>query len=229
MNTYNKQIIFSEEMINALLEGRKTQTRRVIKKQPAKGYSVVGYTRESSIPSQCRAFVWEKDDDSPAFFSKNPYDPTIVVGGSHTLLWVRETWRTLKIYDHIKPSLLHPESPIQYAATDDFSVNEDEKWGKSRPSIFMPKFASRIDLRVHSVSAERIQGISDDDALCEGVEKAKNPNCIGFRSYQPNHALYRTSSASFRSLWVSINGEDSWKENPWVWVITFSVENKSDK
>jgi hypothetical protein len=131
------------------------------------------------------------------------------------LMRVRESWRTCATLDHVKPSELPEDAPILYAA-DKHARGETGEWGKGRPSIFLPKRASRIRLRVTEVRAQRLQWITDDDALAEGIEMVMESFAAGMPS-----GHYRSE---FALLWDRINGKRpgaSWSANPWVWVLKF--------
>ena len=90
------------------------------------------------------------------------------------------------------------------------------KW---RPSIFMPRWVSRITLEITDVRVERLQDISEADAIAEGVEYL--PDVGGWRCYMNERGGYTYAVTSYRSLWESINGPGSWAANPWVWVIGY--------
>lgn len=180
-----RPILFSTKMVKAILEGRKTQTRRVIKPQP-------NDIRESP-------FVKSGIETTHGYEIKLKHEP-----GDR--LWVRETWNVLDS-DGCKPSDI---SPIKERAI--YKANGDEYpfW---RPSIFMPRWASRIALEVVNVRVERVQDISEEDAMHEGAtpllvdpDGGSCPYCEGFRA-----------------LWDSINAKRGygWDANPWVWVVEF--------
>lgn len=185
--TTDRPILFSGKMVQAILEGRKTQTRRIIKYRDPR---------------------WEVSDD--ALTGKIwPYWPDYVHGGelddsncicpygqSGDRLWVRETWQ------YTGPEL-NDEPGYVYRATDpDWASMEGWKW---KPSIFMPRQASRISLEIESVRVEKLQDISEEDAIAEGSEAAGQLTAVN----------------RFTNLWVKINGEGSFDANPWVWVIEF--------
>ncbi len=155
-----KPILFSTPMVQAILSGRKTQTRRVIKR----------FT-DFGITDHC------------------------AYGKVGDILWVRETWQKVE----------HPELKYRYRA--DHLNPTSVTW---KPSIFMPKDACRIFLEVTEIKVERLQDISEEDAIAEGVEVP---------TYKETElAKYKTN---FSILWEFINGEESWESNPWVWAITF--------
>jgi hypothetical protein len=184
-------------MVRAILDGSKTQTRRAIK----------------------NFGDMEFDGNDPHF---GPYWEPYVAGGATgedarvrcpygapgDRLWVRETWA------HERDGTGCPDDTgVLYRATD--PGWDDEGTGlRWRPSIFMPRIASRILLEITDVRVERLQEISEDDARAEGIDLE------GFRSHTEGIAG-REHRIQFRTLWESIHGLNSWNANPWVWAITF--------
>jgi hypothetical protein len=191
-------ILFSTPMVQAILDDRKTQTRRVVKPQPVErkahdGYKFLHIPNTGAVDS----FVG----------NKCPY------GQVGDVVWVRETWQ-------------HSLNPNEYCykADTDNPIYLDKNW-KWKPSLHMPKAACRLFLKITNIKVERLQDISEDDAVVEGVEK----HLHGFKKYT-NHnpssiAVYdvcmKDAKSSFETLWQSINGAESWNNNPWVWVIEF--------
>lgn len=154
-------ILFSAPLVKALLAGTKTQTRRAVKPQPHEGR--VAFTRSKQWPDQ---WFLHSIGGSPTqdFISefRCPY------GTSGDQLWVRESWRSGVEWDDAKPSEIDPLvcSDVQYVAD---VPTKSEAWGKGRPSIFMPRWASRITLEVTDVRVERLQDITHDDCVAEGM------------------------------------------------------------
>ena len=193
-----RPILFSGEMVQAILDGRKTQTRRVIKPQP-KLYSAM---------HRFNTFIQWKDIDAKEIFavifiaSHCPYGQP---GGDR--LWVRETWAELCATDE-----LSGEVDLAYKATGwpDGEFGPDRNGKGWRPAIFMPRWASRITLEVTGVRVERLQDISYEDAEAEGAP-------IEGGSIVQNRRI------GFEHLWDSINAKRGygWDANPWVWVIKF--------
>jgi hypothetical protein len=195
-----RPILFSAPMIRALLDGTKSQTRRHLKLQPdtqhdgepywyVGGYRVWGYRPPTVVPLRAGG------NPLPC-----PY------GGLGDKLWVREAWRTDPRFDYLPPRDLDPAvAPIQYEA----GPHADVLGGKLRPSMFMPRWASRITLEITNVRVERLQDISDTDALFEGVCRVETPT--GFGGY----------AEAYRALWEQINGPGAWAANPWVWAVSF--------
>jgi hypothetical protein len=172
-----RPILFSAPMVCTLLDGSKTQTRRVV-----------------SEKINIRAGMPE-----PEWQSLLACCPHGQVGDQ---LWVRETFCDATDGLHGR---------VLYRATGDTAC----KW---KPSIFMPRAASRITLEITSVRVERLQDISETDALEEGIVSAGDGN--GFQLADTTH-YSNDQRESYASLWESLNGEGSWDLNPWVWVIEF--------
>lgn len=225
-------ILFSAPMVRAILEGRKTQTRRVFKypgmptdsdfkakaiTQDVLGDWVAWFTESNSIPSNFNWKEWTDQCYPNGGGIKCPY------GKPGDRLWVRETWQ---VTDWIHPS--NDEWGYIYRADTENAEaweSSDSEW-KWRPSIHMPRAASRILLEVVDVRVERVQEISEADAIAEGVERHPEGEYF-FKSYAPHNrnGYYDSAQKSFKTLWQSINGPESWEANPWVWVIEFKRIN----
>ena len=192
-----KPILFSTLMVQAILENRKTQTRRVCKHQHWSHSELIDVNQNN---------IYQKVDKSVSC-------PHGQVGD---VLWVRETFRPK---GHSFPIGEH----FEYKATAQADGNPtDEPW---KPSIFMPKDAARIWLKITDVRVERLQDISEEDAISEGVDNWTYKNAATPQNWldytDPFAPPLFTAYDSFCSLWYSINGEESWNANPWVWVIEF--------
>lgn len=184
----DKPIIFSAPMARALLDGRKSQTRRVLKPQPVPCLSW----------SEPPAGTYPSDKG----WSRIPY----AVGDR---LYVRETCK--QIPDSKPGGYFVPGSPFYgvewfYRADGNCPLWADGKW---RPSIHMPRWASRLTLTVTDVRVQRLQEISDEDAQAEGMAPLMNPEPV----------------EAFRTLWNSLHGPDAWDANPWVVAVSFSVQH----
>ncbi|HAT7656045.1 morphogenetic protein [Enterobacter hormaechei] len=181
-------MIFNGEMVRAILDGRKTQTRRIMKNQPAGDYP----DTPALIRSVDGGFQWYGHYGESSIFNC----PFGAVGDR---IWVRETFSPVP--DHEEPAGC---SAILYAA------DGNGPYGKWVPSIHMPRWASRITLEITGVRVERLNSISDSDASKEGccIADMESGDCL---------------SDVFARLWTSIYGNESWKVNPWVWVIEFKV------
>ena len=200
-----KPILFSAPMVRAILDGRKTVTRRVVKPQPA------GEIRrgEPDFNHWIDTKYWERQNqkENRGIGTRGFACPYGQPGGDR--LYLRETWAAPHAYDHLPPRLIPQDARIHYAATED---RGGLLW---RPSIHMPRWASRITLEVTGVRVERLQEISYEDARAEGAEFWRNDGTL---TGLPPCSAHRYE---FEDLWTSINGADSWKQNPFVWVINF--------
>ena len=199
-----RPILFSAPMVRAILNGEKTQTRRLLKPQP-------------QMVTDMRTQPWEGPADALlALMTKA--GKTCPYGQPGDQLWVRETWG-LHAYgddtDWVKgscTSLDLEDSVITYRA-DWGPMQESCHW---RPSIHMPRSASRLSLEITSVRVERLQDISEADARAEGADEAFDTDG-GYKHHPLGN--YRDG---FAKLWTEINGSESWAANPWVWVVEFT-------
>ncbi|MBI3103208.1 MAG: hypothetical protein HYY98_16900 [Burkholderiales bacterium] len=217
----DRPILFSGPMVRALLAGTKTQTRRVVKPQPRR---VDGGVPFGDAPA------WAHAEPGSAMM-RCPY------GKPGDRLWVKETWRTARSLDNKSPNAIgemcidagyrKPWAPLTYEADGHrntewrgFEMAGDAEPGKTRVSIHMPRWASRITLEITSVRVERLHDISEADALAEGVAQA-----VRDRLPVQQCGEYDTIDADpvelYQDLWESINGPGSWDDNPWVWVLEF--------
>ncbi|WP_296230477.1 hypothetical protein [Pseudomonas sp. UBA4617] len=189
-----RPILFSGPMVRAILEGRKTVTRREVKKRNALDCLAAGF--------------------EPSFLTLSGNADMCPYGKPGDRLWVREAWLADSQLDSISPRDLSQGEPIMYPA--DGSVRQTGcamvSQGRGRPSIHMPRWASRILLEITAVRVERLQDISEDQAEAEGV---------GFLRQIPDADETLTAAQLFECLWSSINGDESWSGNPWVWVVEF--------
>lgn len=211
-----RPILFSAPMVRAVLDGRKTQTRRIMKPQPTTKpfWGCVGG----------KGFGFF-DDLTPI---KCPY------GQRGDRLWVRETCRAEELESGLDGVLyLADDAFIEIENTQDAA----DKWidlahygkraspvspVKTVPAIHMPRWASRLTLDVTAVRVERLQEISESDAMAEGIISGffggtcePGFSVDGLDSYADSAVLM------YRELWESINGAGSWKVNPWVWALEF--------
>lgn len=195
-----RPILFSAPMVRALLAGTKTQTRRIIKPAPREDISIGG-VRGLVVNGQVT------DADGWAAWNRCLY------GRPGDRLWVREAWRSGRLTDRFPPREMTPH-PVWYEAD---GQAPDACNGKLRPGMFMPRWASRITLEVTGVRVERLQDISDADAVAEGI--GLNEHAIGVPLTNP--AGETMPRATYRVLWDSINGAGAWERNCWVWVVEF--------
>ena len=209
-----KPILFNTKMVRAILDGRKTCTRRVIKPQPDEKHTYpLGFVTDSTEKKEVGCFGFAANEYGGSIqYVKPPYH----IGD---ILYVRETWQYLYELDG-NEQVIEDTGKYYYAATDTIPFNAyvDENGVEHdhapwRPSIHMPKEAARIWLKVTDVRVERLQDMDKMDAVKEGIDTR---SCINL-----NHAL-----AKFKKLWNStIKKSDldryGWSANSWVWVIEF--------
>ena len=223
-------ILFSGPMVRATLEGRKTMTRRVVKPQPK-------YAEHPFQVSGDQSMNWyQSNPDYPRHGNMMSYTWKCPYGQPGDRLWVRETWTTKdEIWDDDKA-----EAFMVNAAVDPSMLiyrADGEVKRRWRPSIFMPRWASRINLEVVNVRVERLLEITTRDIIREGYPVPKMPeisesekeiirNCCAADLAIATHPATQLLSITppkewFCNLWESINGPGSWEANPWVWVIEF--------
>ena len=212
-------MIFNREMVRAILDGRKTQTRRIMKNQPA------GDRPDSPalIRNVGGGFQWYGHYGESSIFN-------CPLGSIGDRIWVRETHQgPLFNYEQME-SYLEDSSKFEkpefckYAAdgkpAPEYYDADDNLHCGWRPSIHMPRWASRILLEITDVRVERLNAISEEDARAEGIIDGGCLNCgepepCGCANPEPD------ATDAFAYLWKSIYGDDSWNANPWVWVIEF--------
>ena len=202
-------MLFSNEMVQALLAGRKTMTRRVIKQ--AIGWDAVWKPtkiKEEHLDGIPRYEMRVGTQYSLPWF-KCPY------GQVGDILWVRESVSYFRQAD----GRIQREK-TKYKADEKWNGNKLIKW---KPSIHMPKEACRLKLKITNIRVERLTDITEKDAIAEGVEQKFSHlfNEWRFKDYANVKDDWRSAVSSFQSLWASINGIDAWDEDPWVWVIEF--------
>lgn len=218
-----RPILYSGSMVRAILDDRKTQTRRIAN----------GVVED---PGPYSVEAWERGEM-----------PRCHYGSPGDRMWVRETWRYHDWTEEGEPWIRYAADdttagPLAVSddwtdrvtaawealsAPENFAIDaaaRDRKW---RPSIFMPRWASRLTLDVTAVRVERLQAISEDDARAEGVRELPlqegAPGAWWTADPSAGAAMHaRDPVAAFRKLWDSINGNRaSWVSNPWVWVVEF--------
>lgn len=247
-----KSITFTPEMLRAILEGNKTQTRMPVKPQPIPKQRITRDSSPAVIEENGHYYASNGEDtsshDSPYELMKCPY------GKPGDRLWVRETFWNANFYEHEGFSRL-----VQYAVDGDpenipnrhypeglvhgFSAPDPYCYWVKRPSIHMPRWASRLTLEVTEIRVERVQDISIHDSLAEGI---RCPDC-GYTSVDAgthmDHAVCvnkwlkeskvkdvgdHSGIGAFRSIWDSIyhkKPDVNWDANPYVWVVSFKVVN----
>lgn len=207
-----RPILFQGPLVRAILEDRKTQTRRTLNPQPTDDTTGSG------------SWFWKKQAICSHRWPEGLISP-YGVPGDH--LWVREAWQPV-----------HDDFSIRYTAdgetryagaaqanwfADDYKKEKMRERG--RPSIHMPRWASRLTLAIEEVRVQRLQDITEEDAKAEGAElkilktdlTPEEIALIDWPLWEPE----KPYKSYFSLLWESINGFGSWKDNPWVWAITF--------
>jgi hypothetical protein len=223
--TEMKPILFSTAMVQAILAGRKTQTRRatgLVQVNAAPNDWQLCWTQSTRINGKSVQFgagFQSKINPKNVVFEKCPY------GKPGDVLWVRETWANLNAdFPSITPYYVYK------ADLDHKDQHGPITW---KPSIHMPKTACRLFLKITNIRAERLQDISERNAIAEGilaVESFDSGCGISkkqlYQNYLESGYTELLPKDSFKSLWQSINGKESWYANPWIWVVEFEQTEK---
>ena len=207
-----RPILFSGPMVRAIIEGRKTVTRRAIKPAwPSSVAEVLPFAGEPDAWMPCRPGAPEQ-----------PWEEQIRVcpyGKPGDRLWVREAWAADAQVNAVAPRDLSQGVPILYPA--DGAIRQTGcvmiSKGATRPSIHMPRWASRILLEITEVHVERLQAIDPWQAIAEGV----HGDVRKWFATDAGGPAFNTPEHAFQHLWSCINGAESWASNPWVWVVEF--------
>lgn len=216
-----RPILFAAPMVRAILEDRKTVTRRPVKVQPhidASGNFCVGNSNYGQ-------------DGYGKPVTKHFVNGCCPFGKPGDRLWVRETWAADAQVDAVAPRDLSQGEPIHYAA--DGAARQTGcamiKPGKGRPSIHMPRWVSRILLEITAVRVERLQDGEGETAfesryIAEGINRIhQGDGDYAFHPFksEPGPGNWTDPFDAWRELWVGINGAESWNSNLWVWVVEF--------
>lgn len=225
-----RPIIFSAPMVRAILAGAKTQTRRVVKGAPADWAPVQPQVYSPTVidrhgDEQPGRAVYGAGNADGECWIRCPYGQP---GGR---LWLREAFaivpRTAYAHSAGVQQTLRPDDPYNHDA-----AIYREGWTRSRggfrwrPSIHMPRWASRITLEITSVRVERLQDISEADAAAEGVTPKWEPGFSGRLMEALGGFSFRPAASAYADLWESLHGHGSWDANPWVWVVEFKRINQ---
>lgn len=229
----DRPILFSSAMVCALLDGRKTQTRRIIKfpgVEKVIDFELVGTELPSGVPvfemkgADGRHMMRPagKDVMSPH------YSPRFAKGDR---LFVRETYSFDHRWTGLKPSEVQWHEPVWYWADGNPS---DGDWTKPIPAIHQPRWASRLTLTVTDVRVQRLQEISEADAEAEGCPECSQCHGVGWINSGPDGGWQCTAKGcgdpyveQYARLWDHINGAGSWDANPWVCAISFEVHRRN--
>ncbi|HHL3942775.1 TPA: hypothetical protein ACQ7HF_004348 [Klebsiella pneumoniae] len=236
-------MIFNAEMVRALLDGRKTQTRRIMKVQPESNQLGLLLITDSTKHSDIGKYHWAESNATGNHVRSKLFSSPFGAVGDR--IWVRETWATLGNEDgccvdwegNLCKGDERSAARIYRASCEQrpgdyglWSIPDDAYWkphtkehkfeGAWRPSIHMPRWASRILLEITDVRVERLNAISEEDARAEGIIDGGCLNCgepepCGCANPEPD------ATDAFAYLWQSIYGQENWNANPWVWVIEF--------
>lgn len=236
-------MIFNSEMVRAILDGRKTQTRRIMKVQPESNQLGLLLITDSTKHSDIGKYHWAESNATGNHVRSKLFSSPFGAVGER--IWVRETWATLgneegcyvDWEDNLCKGDERSAARIYRASCEQrpgdyglWSIPDDAYWkphtkehkfeGAWRPSIHMPRWASRILLEITDVRVERLNAISEEDARAEGIIDGGCLNCgepepCGCANPEPD------ATDAFAYLWQSIYGQENWNANPWVWVISF--------
>ncbi|MFV5219901.1 hypothetical protein ACJ42X_019080 [Klebsiella pneumoniae] len=238
-------MIFNGEMVRAILDGRKTQTRREVKLNLDIACLATTYDWATSLAANHYQGLTEEQIQQKAESLRGVIHPVILANGQMVSIicphgkpgdriWVRETWQAIHDYcdenGHVderryarsiprhRGNYWHPV--YEEAWGNESRENRDFPW---RPSIHMPRWASRILLEITDVRVERLNAISEEDAEAEGIDMEALYDSQDCYDCIANHNMTGrpTVTGAFKYLWESIYGEEGWKSNPWVWVIEF--------
>lgn len=255
-----RPILFSGAMVRAILDGKKTQTRRILK-FPDAIRSIEGGDVLTTLDRMQEGYadgprpVFDFDGEPNAFSVRNPY------GAVGDRLWVRETWASLVFGRDWETGHVEDWAPAENPGAGRIVFDADPHgWNDNgnsaaergfawRPSIFMPRWASRLTLEITSVRVERVQDISEEDAVAEGFSATPAEQWWqGYRDMGDDHLIHQqsrsaeppewmiepkrmsvfdpcasTAAKEFRITWNHLNAPRGygWDENPWVWVLEF--------
>jgi len=221
-----RPIIFNSDEVRGIIDGRKTMMRRVIKPQP---HEIAYRDRYDNEESACFWRYGEEREDWP-----RPKDCPYGQPGDR--LWVKETTFNVEDHGYVGPVYLQSDRAAEIidwglAPSGDDPAEVDPEDVKLRPSIFMPKKYARIFLEVVGVRVERVQEISEEDALAEGIRRiphGMDGDYFHFSRTEADPQNWCFPDDAFRELWDKLYAKRGygWDANPWVWCVSFKVINK---
>jgi len=240
-----RPILFSAPMVRAILEGRKTQTRRIVKPrhilnagEPGDPETLTRLAREYGSPIKSDEYGVSFDCDGLRGVVSVPM--RCPYGERGDRLWVKETWQPIWAeHRERRPDYTSRDGwDIGYVATDGIREYHDDEYGlttRCKPSIFMPRVLSRISLEITAVRVERLHAMTRDDAIAEGARRFDGIPTSKLFSDSPHQNRWSMESpedcgqclgsplSAFGDLWIKLNGQESWDANPWVWVVEFKA------
>lgn len=213
-------ILFKPDMIQAIVEGRKTQTRRLD-----------GLKEINQNPEGWEVDIWHFDSRGYRQWQFNkPREFKVVKPRYHIgqTLYIKEPWATMAIFDNLSPKELKKGSPLWFTDTDaDAPSGCGWDMGKPRSPMFLMEWMTRNFIQITDVRPERLQDITEDDAVKEGIRMTDPKDGEFIAHYNstkhPASFNFTTARQAYSELWDEINGESSWSSNPWVWVYSFKL------
>lgn len=214
----DKGIIFAAPMVRALLDGTKTQTRRLLNPQP-ETFAI----DDAGTPCEVGCMQVEGEPYN-RIFTGRVLTTQKVHYATGDRLYVRENWQALTHGDFLPTK--SPISEVRYAATDPLAgVDKDVRGYSWRPCIHMPRWASRLTLAVTEVRVQRLQEVSEEDAFAEGVRRTEAPGEWYDVDDRDTSCVSRDPVRCYRNLWNSLHtaAGETWDDNPWVVAVSFDV------
>lgn len=227
-----RPILFSGPMVRAILAGTKTQTRRVVRLPGGAPWRLGHVDEDGASFARANRTVRGVEVVTEGWEIPCPY------GVAGERLWVRETWALVSADDHSAFTARAERMPAGKTLADTDGgldrfidlTDEQAEWAHAhvdperwRPSIHMPRWASRLTLEISEVRVQRLQEISDEAAAAEGMDFRPIDTFPGVKAWHaPDGWSHKTARGAFDHAWESINGKRApWASNPWVWAITF--------
>jgi hypothetical protein len=238
----DRGITFSGAMVRALLDGRKTQTRRLLSPQPPEQVTSAG-SYSNSIEGPTNRWSWLSGDprDMDTWGFEGDFKVPHAIGDR---LYVREHWKAHIAYEDLAPSKMGGEETVLYLADGALSEPHPDMpercVGRHRQAMHMPRWASRLTLLVTDVRVQRLQDISEDDCIAEGITRQQvitGMNCYGgppieetADRYFSDHLLndnegFECPVDAYKSLWNSLHTDPGtrWEDNPWIYAVSSNV------
>jgi hypothetical protein len=223
----DRPLLMSAPMVRVTFADLKTQTRRIVKHQPPEDVApiTVGHYEPTII-------VRGEEEPGPEIFGaydqEGEWGMKCPYGQPGDRLWVRESVKFRTAHSCGESGCECDGVEIVYIADGKTGVPRGpipERWGfdegRAYPSIHMPRWASRLNLEILEVRVQRLQDITEADALAEGIQQYKGPlRWVRFLDAVTGEPVHNSAVAAFRALWECIN-PGTWDSNPWVWAITF--------